>query len=132
LAIVLDHRRLAVGLGHVGERPVCVGVILLQMVECIERRLVAVANDLREQRIGLLPAISCGCPSKSASDRPTSLSASGEALAIRCGILNTCKGCEEPHFLNLLRTLSAIVPGHASGPAPEDEEKFVKPLARLP
>jgi hypothetical protein len=54
LAIVLDHQRLAVGLGHVGERPVCVRVILLQMVECgVERRLVAVANDLREQRIEL-------------------------------------------------------------------------------
>ena len=54
LTIVLDHHRLAVRLGHVGERAVCIGMILLQMVECgVERGLIAVANDLGEQRIEL-------------------------------------------------------------------------------
>ena len=41
-------------LGHVGERAVCVGVVLLQMVERgVERRLISVADDFREQRIEL-------------------------------------------------------------------------------
>jgi hypothetical protein len=87
LAIVLDHQRLAVGLGHVGERPVCVRVILLQMVECgVERRLVAVANDLREQRIGFASRSDprCGCPGKERKRQADQfVGIGGRRLAIR-------------------------------------------------
>ena len=47
-----SRERLAVRLGHVGERAVGVGMILLQMVERgVERRLIAVAHDFREERV---------------------------------------------------------------------------------
>jgi len=53
-AFMLDDERFTVRFRHVGKGAVGVGVVLLQMIERgVERSLIAVAHDLREQRVEL-------------------------------------------------------------------------------